>query len=671
MLERVTRLGAVAIVLAATACSVARTTVPPAAASGAHAQIAARKKNPGFSAAVGAYKLSFRRSQGAITVAPTGHPATLQIRELGGSKKLDLLSSTDKISHSGSTWTLSGKGSWASFTLSVTASSGLPGAARTGDMLLRLSLKVTPSKDAPGSSGPDVTLTHAPAGSLKVYVDAPPIAGNNLLLSNAQLGSTILYYSNFTALGAYFDRTQSGVTQPVFPYPGAGAKGALVGAQRNTFGYVPPSVSVSMLPHHKTTTVISSYLYLVPSIPATEAEMSAAYLQMLDAVTSDIPKPAVPTADWKSLASKSAQDLADPANWVTVGGHQYLRSYVSDTRAAPELITQAGVLAGVEAYEARYGVTVPFASTLDQDLSTYYDPVYHTVMNGLPHDPSARGESWYFVQNMISLLQMAQLGDTTAKQLLLDSTGTLISLAHINHYEFPQSFAYSDLNGGSSSLQADVAGGYAWLMLGLYDLTGDSQYLDEAKASIAHVGGKGFNLAYETQMSSYSAAAAERLYSMTHDSSYRGYALLALANVFHATRWWDCTYGACRKGSGYHTYMGLNPLTWSDYIAMLEQYEAWLGLQDYMKYAQNEPAFVTDLVKAFITYSPLTLQYALPPMLPSGAASAAAGEYSFVPHNNLSWYIPLEDLREGEATSGIIGQEIYGAGGPFMFAAHQ
>jgi hypothetical protein len=362
--------------------------------------------------------------------------------------------------------------------------------------------------------------------------------------------------------------------------------------------------------------------------------------------------------------------MADPTNWVTVKGHQYLRSYVSDTRPQPEFITQAGVLAGVKAYEARYHVTVPFDATLDQNLETYYDPIYHTVMNGLPHDPIARGESWYFADNLISLLQLAQLGDATARKLLLESVGTIIKLAHINNYEFPGNFAYTDLNGGSSWLQPDVAGGYSWLMLGLYDLTGDSQYLDEAKVSIAHVAGKGLDLAYETHMSAYTAAAGERLYSMTGDTAYRGYALLALANLFHATRFWECTYGGCVKGSGYHTYMGLNPLPWSDYVAMLEQYEAWLGLQSYMKYAQGEPAYVTDLVKDFLTYSPLTLQYSLPPLLPPGVASPGAGEYYFVKHNNLTWSIPIEDLREGEATSGVIGQELYGAGGPFMFAAY-
>jgi len=157
---------------------------------------------------------------------------------------------------------------------------------------------------------------------------------------------------------------------------------------------------------------------------------------------------------------------------------------------------------------------------------------------------------------------------------------------------------------------------------------------------------------------------------MTGDATYHGYAALALANLFHAVRLWECTYGLCKKGSGYHTYMGLNPLPWSDYVAMLEQYEAWLGLRSYLQYAQNEPAYVTNLVKAFIKDSPRTLQYSLPPLLPSGAASSAAGEYSFVPRNNLKWHIPLEDLREGEVASGTIGQELYGAGGPFMFAAY-
>src|ERR1041385_8366021 len=146
-------------------------------------------------------------------------------------------------------------------------------------------------------------------------------------------------------------------------------------------------------------------------------------------------------------------------------------------------------------------------------------------------------------------------------------------------------------------------------MLGLYGLTGDAQYLDESKASIAHVAGTGFDLSYETHMSAYTAAAAQRLYTMTGDTVYHGYAVLALANLFHAVRLWDCTYGTCKKGSGYHTYMGLNPLPWSDYVAMLEQSDAWPGLRSCLRYAHDEPAYITNLVKTFVKYSPRTLQY--------------------------------------------------------------
>jgi hypothetical protein len=184
------------------------------------------------------------------------------------------------------------------------------------------------------------------------------------------------------------------------------------------------------------------------------------------------------------------------------------------------------------------------------------------------------------------------------------------------------------------------------------------------------VAGKGFNLAYELHMTAYTAADAQRLFSMTGDSAYHADAELALANLFHSTRLWDCTYGLCIKGSGYHTYMGLDPLPTGDYVAMLEQYEAWLGLRDYAQYDKGEPAYITDLVQAFLTYTPNTMQYALPPQLPAGAAATSPGLYDFVKSNNLTWDIPLEDLREGELTSGAIGQEIYGAGGPFMFAAY-
>jgi hypothetical protein len=86
-------------------------------------------------------------------------------------------------------------------------------------------------------------------------------------------------------------------------------------------------------------------------------------------------------------------------------------------------------------------------------------------------------------------------------------------------------------------------------------------------------------------------------------------------------------------------------------------------------YAQEEPASLRDLVQGFLSNTPSMMQYALPPQLPSGVVPSVAGLYDFVPHNDLSANIPIEDLRTGEQNSGTIGQEIYGAGGIFTFAA--
>lgn len=620
----------------------------------------------GFQTTTGGYRISFRPSTGAISIAPPGTRARLDVRELPGAKKLDLLYSVRSVKHSGANYVLMGRSSWTAFTMVVGVPVGSPG-------LIHLAMTVTPFKDAPttGRFTGDVKLDGAPASNLKQVTQGPPIAGTSILMSSKALKSTAFYLSNFTALGQFFDRTSSGVSQGNFAYPRAGGKGSLVGATGSgAFGYPVTASSIDTLPRGKSTQVLDTYLYLHRGAATNEAQRATAYIQSLGSVYQVLPKPSIPAPDWRTLALKTATDLSNPANLVTVGGKQYLRSYVSDTRSAPELITQAGVLAAIKAYEARYNVSIPLDATLESGLSVFYDPQFHTIVNGLGHDPAARGESWYFVTNMISLLQAAQSGSPVARKLLLDSTDAVISLAHVNGYEFPQDFRYSDFNGKGSGLQPDVAGGYSWLMLGLFDLTKDQRYLDEAKASIAHVQGKGFDLAYETHMSAYSAAAAQRLYSMTGDNAYRNDAVLSLANLFHATRLWDCTYGNCRKGKGYHTYFGLNPLPWSDYAAILEQYEAWIGLRDYMKYAAKEPAYVTALVEGFFTYSPLTMQYTLPPLLPTGTVLPAAGEYPFVPHNNLAWYIPVEDLRVGEQNSGIIGQEIYGAGGPFIFAAY-
>jgi hypothetical protein len=71
---------------------------------------------------------------------------------------------------------------------------------------------------------------------------------------------------------------------------------------------------------------------------------------------------------------------------------------------------------------------------------------------------------------------------------------------------------------------------------------------------------------------------------------------------------------------------------------------------------------VEKLVAEFIKHTLLTIPWSLPPFLPDGAATENPSAYETVSENDLSLYIPLEDLRDGWDLSGVIGQEVYGAG---------
>ncbi|HEX6508582.1 MAG TPA: hypothetical protein VF221_13215, partial [Chloroflexota bacterium] len=284
----------VAFVLAATllGCSVPA----PGLASNTHRSTLA------FRVESGGYTIAFSVASGVITVARAGTKPHLALREMGVDPKLDLLHSVTSIHRAGSTYTLSGHASWASFVFHLDFRSTTPG-------LMHLTLSVKPSRDVPQASRahPDVQLVGASSSSLHLYDAAPPIAGTSLFLSNQAMKSSILYLANLTTLGQYFDRTQTGAAQPLFSYPRAGGKGALVGIDGSYFGYELPADN---LPHGKSTLVIDSYLYLLPGVPSDETSMSDTYLKLLSGVYSALPKPALPAADWHTLAAKASTDLA-------------------------------------------------------------------------------------------------------------------------------------------------------------------------------------------------------------------------------------------------------------------------------------------------------------------------------------------------------------------------
>ncbi len=72
------------------------------------------------------------------------------------------------------------------------------------------------------------------------------------------------------------------------------------------------------------------------------------------------------------------------------------------------------------------------------------------------------------------------------------------------------------------------------------------------------------------------------------------------------------------------------------------------------------------MVSEFVKYAPTVLRYTLPPFMASGSVAARNGRGH---PNDLSLFIPVEDVNDGWALSGTVGQEIYGCGAPMALAA--
>ncbi len=71
---------------------------------------------------------------------------------------------------------------------------------------------------------------------------------------------------------------------------------------------------------------------------------------------------------------------------------------------------------------------------------------------------------------------------------------------------------------------------------------------------------------------------------------------------------------------------------------------------------------VEKLISEFVKHTLLTIPRSLPVFLPPESVTVHPAAYETVSENDLSLMIPLEDLRDGWDISGVIGQEVYGAG---------
>jgi hypothetical protein len=275
-------------------------------------------------------------------------------------------------------------------------------------------------------------------------------------------------------------------------------------------------------------------------------------------------------------------------------------------------------------------------------------------------------DSWYLHHPLLNLGRLAIRGDKQAKKLFLGSLDFTIRVAHHFDYQWPVMYNMETLEVVKAETQPgkggekDVAGLYALVMLHAWQLTKDDKYLREAKKAAKTLQGKGFELFYQANNTSFGANAMLWLYKETKEKVYLDLAYLCLANIFKNFQLWECNYGYAKD---YPTFFAMFPLNDAPYTAAYEEQEVFAAFHNFLLYAENEEILpsVAMLVPEFLKYVVNRAPYYYPPNLPKEMLSAEV-KTGQVDHK---LWIAIEDIHDGWEQSGTVGQEVYGAGVAF------
>jgi hypothetical protein len=605
----------------------------------------------------GDFQISF--ADGTLLVTRPSQSVGLALQPLG--PELNLLASIDTLEpfDDGDRVgvVLSGTSDWAEISVQLSVFPYNPG-------LVHHRITVDPHGDPlNGSILPewgfvDPHTGESAPGEYEPFADRAPGAAPSVFGYSEALDSTMLYWVDLTALNPFFEAT------------GASTVGT---PQRRgqRFGHNITGTSLRRLEQGKSSLLYDSYLYLAPGPPGDETTMFQRYLAQVSDVYDLVLRPRDPLPDWRSLADETFAALADPDTWVELDGQRYWRAYVADTRQTVEAITQLDVGLAAARYTARYG-DEPLATQVVNDtvagLANFYNPAFGLIQNQGPitiTGDQERGDTWYELGHALKAAEFGVLGYEGPADLARRSQAAWIDFAETVDYRFPQFYNFATWDG--TGREPDAVGGYALYMLRLSDLGCGDPCEQQAQAAVRAYGGSGFGFAYETHMTAAAALAAAELADRTGDDTWLDYAYGPIANLMRLSWLHEVDYGPAAAA---RTFFGLAPTQQAAAITAKEQYETWIYLTEFLRLAHGRVDPDVEKLVAESTYHTLvTLASSLPPLLPAGVATERPSAYPTVSTNRLDLHIPLEDMRDGRETWGVIGQEVYGAGMAPTFAA--
>lgn len=437
-------------------------------------------------------------------------------------------------------------------------------------------------------------------------------------------------------------------------------------------------------------TAADTYLYLKPDPQPDNISVCKSFMETLASIYKHIKKPAIMQTDWSGeVVPRMMKDLMREPNISWLNDKQlFPRTYVNYEHKDYQLWTLAQLLHPLIEYVRMYPyhqAAVDYKRKLEESLPLFYDKDFRGFNNNLP--PLNQKSYFHSVYTFIPVMMIADialLGNKDAKEMIAGYRPRLLDMGRKTGYVFADMWLedYSKQNG---YYQFDETGAYIYLMMSLFELSGgeDIEALDSAKAAVEKLTDRCMDLGWQVNITATGAVGCEKLYKATGDLRYRDIAYIPLANTLRQAWLWECDYGVGEKTTTFWAFCGTPAATSS---AEFETHRTRLHLKQYQELAKLH---LGPEINAMLTDSwrigPMQSRFTLPPFL----KASGAAKYIATQGNNetdcgeirYDQMIPLEDVRVGWCTDlewwdnnaklGVVGQEIYGAGGMIWYAVWQ
>jgi hypothetical protein len=525
------------------------------------------------------------------------------------------------------------------------------------------------------------------------------------------MNSYVFYFEDFSSLNDLYRLT--GCENP-YDYPIPGNPGAVKLGQAETdfqmsssdgnnikkpiawkekiesydrFGYYRPSVRI---PAGKRLVLADTYLYLRPAGEVNNIETCRNFVEMLSHVYRYIYKPPLVKTDWAGqVAPNMIKDILRPENLsIDKDGIIVPRAYVGYEHEDLQLWTVVNLLHPLELYVKKFpndAAARRLRDGLNNAMPMFYDKEWKGFTNGpAPLPTSTFFTIVYLVEPGVMVSDLALLGNANAKMMLTGFRDRLLDMGKKCDYVFADVWL-KDFSKQDNWYQMDGTGAYAYMLMALYELSGgtDKECLAGAEAAAEKIKDRCLEYSWEINQSAAGIIACEKIYQATKDPHYRDILYIPLANTLRHAWLWECDYGVGEFNTTFWAFSGCPAAPSS---AEYEDHRCRFHFRQYMDLVGTAispelKTMLTDAWKIGMTQSRSTIA---PLVIKDGGGKFICNEGKSQTNCGQIHYdqwVPFEDVRAGWGTDsewwhnntklGVVGQEIYGAGGPIWYALWQ